>query len=299
MSIVRKKILKKYVFLLIFKFKTMNVFIYRKGALGDTIAFVPLLFCLKNFYKKIYFAGNYLYREIFQDIDFVEFLDADSRDVFDCLNGKLPSYLEDVNKFFIFSRAIETKKKNFFYFDALQNHTWFYKYPFDCLNLRFDENPVFLPINNYSEMELVTQKKFFLIHPGSGGLKKVWPLEHFFKLEEMLSKIGINCLYLLGESEERLIDKMKGRDFFYNLSFKKVCFLLTYALTYLGCDSGISHLAGIMNTKGVALFGESSEKIYKPWGNIKVLKSKDNNISSIKPVDVYGFLEKEELIENR
>lgn len=277
----------------------MDIFVYRKGALGDTVSFIPLLFYLKNFYKKVYFAGNYLYRELFQDIDFIEFLDADSKDIFSCLNGEIPSYLKGVCKFFIFSKVKKIKQRGFYYFEPLQNYTWFYKYPFDCLNLEFKEKPIFLPIKCCEELNDMVHEKFFLIHPGSGGLKKVWPLDYFFEFEEMISKRGFKCLYLLGESEERIIEKMKGKNFFYNLPLKKVCFLLTYALTYLGCDSGISHLAGIMNVKGVALFGPSSEKIYKPWGNIKVLKDAKENMLNIKPIDVLNFFEREGFIENR
>lgn len=277
----------------------MDVFIYRKGALGDTVAYIPLLFQLKNYFRKIYFAGNYLYRELFQDIDFLEFLDADSKDIFDCLNGEIPSFLKNVSKFFIFSNVNKLKHDNFFYYEPIQNHTWFYKYPFDCLNIKFYEKPVFLPLKNYEDLNKVIDENFLLIHPGSGGSKKIWPLEYFFEFEEMMNMKGIKCIYLLGESEEKFIDKMKYKNFFYNLPLKKVCFLLTYALTYLGCDSGISHLAGVMNTKGIALFGPSSEKIYKPWGNIVVIKSKDQNISTIKPVDVINFFEKGGIFENR
>lgn len=286
-------------FLLILNVDFMDVFIYRKGALGDTVSFIPLLFQLRNFYKKVYFAGNYLYRDLFQDIDFLEFLDADSKDVFDCLNGNIPVCLKSVSKFFIFSNHIGCEYKNFFYYSPIQNHTWFYKYPFDCLNLNLSETQIFLPVNNYEDIRGFIDKNLLLIHPGSGGKKKVWPLEFFFEFEELISRRGFKCLYLLGESEEKLIERMKGKFFLYNLPLKKVCFLLTYAVTYLGCDSGISHLAGIMNVRGVALFGPSSEKIYKPWGNIKVLKSKDGNILSIHPVEVVNFYEKEGFFENR
>ncbi len=270
----------------------MDIFIYRKGALGDTISFLPLLFNLRYFYRKIYFAGNYLYRELFQDIDFIEFLDADSKDVFNCINGCIPEYLKSVQKFHIFSDQNFMEQQNFFYYKAIQNNIWFYEYPFYCLNLQFTECPIFLPLINYPDFTNIIKSDFILIHPGSGGIKKIWPIENFFEFEEIVNKRGYKCIYLLGEAEENLIEKMDNRVFFYNLSLKKVCFLLTYAIAYLGCDSGISHLAGIMNAKGVALFGPSSAKIYKPWGNIRVLESREGNIFNITTGDVITFFDK-------
>ncbi|MCX7770597.1 MAG: hypothetical protein N2202_05885 [Proteobacteria bacterium] len=277
----------------------MNVFIYRKGALGDTVAFLPFLFRLRTFYKKIFFAGNYLFRDLFHDIDFIEFVDADSKGVFECLKGCIPKHFEGISKFYIFSNLLDCNKKNFFYFKPLTEDTWFYKYPFDCLNMNFVPIPIFLPINYYEDLEGYILKKTIIIHPGSGGLKKVWPIENFFEFEELVKKYNFNCIYILGESEERLIDKMNGRKFLYNLPLKKVCFLLTYALAYLGCDSGITHLAGILNMRGLALFGPSNDQVYKPWGDIKVIKGKNGSLENIKPKDVFNYFKREDFFEGR
>ncbi len=262
---------------------TMKIFIYRKGALGDTLSFLPLLFSLKRTYTSIYFAGNYLYRTIFYDLDFIKFIDADSKIVFDCIYNLHHFHFQDVERFIFFTNDNLEDSHNRQFFKALPEKSWFYKYPFDCLNLDFNSVYITMPVNYFSEFESLIKSKYVIIHPGSGGLRKVWPLEYFFEVENYLYDYGIKCIYLLGENEERYLPMMKKKLFFHNLSFKKIIFLLTYAITYVGCDSGISHLAGILNVPGLALFGPSSEIIYKPWGKIKVIKSKTNIIEDIKP----------------
>jgi len=260
----------------------MKIFIYRKGALGDTLSFLPLLFSLKQRYTYIYFAGNYLYRTIFQDMDFIKFVDADSKIVFDCIYNRHHFYFQDVERFIFFTNDILEENQNRHLFKALPEKSWFYKYPFDCLNINFNNIYITMPVSYFSEFERLIESKYVIIHPGSGGLKKNWPLEYFFEVEQYLNDYGIKCIYLLGEAEEKYLPMMKNKLFFHNLSFKKIIFLLTYAITYVGCDSGISHLAGILNVPGLALFGPSSDVIYKPWGKMKVIKSKTNKIEDIK-----------------
>jgi len=268
----------------------MSIFIYRKGALGDTLSFIPLLFLLKKTYSTIYFAGNYLYRAIFEDLDFIKFIDADSKIVFDCIYKRHHSYFQDVKRFVFFTNDILEESHNRYFFRALPEKSWFYKYPFECLNLDFNDIYITMPVNYYSEFEWLIKSRYVVIHPGSGGLKKIWPIEYFFEVEKYLDDYGIKCIYLLGEAEEKYLPLMKNKLFFYNLSFKKIIFLLIYAITYVGCDSGISHLAGILNVPGFALFGPSSKIIYRPWGKMKVIKSETNKIEDIKPDKVIKVL---------
>lgn len=203
----------------------MNIFIYRKGALGDTISFIPFLFSLRKYYKKIYFAGNYLYRDLFYGISFINFLDADSKDILGFYKGKTPNFLSHVvDNFVFFSHQNEFFDDKIRFYKPLPDNLWFYEYPYRIFNLHFEKNNIYLPIINFYEFNEITNSSFFIIHPGSGGIKKVWSLERFFAIEDFLKKYNINTIYLLGESEERYLEKMKGRKFFYNLSLKKLFF---------------------------------------------------------------------------
>lgn len=268
-----------------------NIFIYRKGALGDTVSFLPFLFSLKKKYKEIIFAGNYLYRQLFEGIDFIKFLDADSRDVLQFLTTKLPNIHYD--RILVFSNFDNLKIPSAEVFPPLLQNDWFYYYPFKVSNIDFVQNVIYLPVfyDRDTHEFLIGNRRFFVFHPGSGGTSKRWGIENFLLLENFLLKNGYDVIYLLGEAELELKKKLTNKKNLVNACLKKVIFLLSLASGYVGCDSGISHLAGILNLKGVVVFGPSSPKIYRPWGDLKVLKSCDNNVNSVTVEQVMDFLE--------
>ncbi|GAB4435692.1 MAG: glycosyltransferase family 9 protein [bacterium] len=272
-----------------------TVFIYRNGALGDTVAFIPFVFELRKYYKKIVFAGNYLYRQLFEDIDFVDFIDANSKDVLNIFIGKP---FPKADKYLIFSKnSYGLERSELYFFEPLPESGWFYKHPFDCLGLAFKEEAVYLPISYDESIASVIGKKPFLIfHPGSGGRKKRWPIDDFFALETFVKKeFDFEVFYILGEAEEEeeLIKRVGNKKCLVNLTLKKVIFLLSRSCGFVGCDSGISHLTGILNLCGVAVFGPSSPDIFKPYGDVKVVKGETENIESVNTLNVIKVLGEE------
>ncbi|MCX7991279.1 MAG: hypothetical protein N2999_04475 [Proteobacteria bacterium] len=254
-----------------------DVFVYRKGALGDTIFFIPFLFSLRKVFRQIFFAGNYLYRDLFFGIDFINFLDADSTFVFNLMRGK--ENLE-VNSFYIFSKAFDKIRDNYFIYEPLQENTWVYKYPYDCISVNFEKENIYFPVVfNEKLFSLIKNKKIVLFHPGSGGNRKRWSLGNFFVIEEFLKKIGYEVIYILGESETHLLKFFGNRKIVYNSSFSDIIFLLQYAKIFIGGDSGIGHLAGVIGVDGFMLFGPSNDQIYRPYAGLKVIKS--NNVDDI------------------
>lgn len=265
-----------------------GVFVYRKGALGDTIFFYPFLFTLRKTYKKIYFAANYLYRDLFKGIDFIEFLDADSRLVFDLLRGK--ESIDKIERYYLFSQYNEKTKENYLIFPSLPQKGWVYSYPYECVGIEFVEEKILLPIFYREELfSQVKDRKFFLFHPGSGGMAKVWKLENFFALEDELRHCGFEVFYLLGEAETHLIKLLEDRKFFYNFSLNDIIFLLQYATSFVGSDSGIGHLAGLIGTKGFMLFGPTDVDTYRPYDGLDIIKVSDN-VNDIKPAHILNKL---------
>lgn len=258
---------------------TERVFIYRKGALGDTLSFLPFLFSLKDRYKKIIFAGNYLYRHLFEGINFISFIDADDKDVFKLFTNPEESSYKDVDDLFFFTNAnIGTINKKIKTFPPLPEKEWFYKHPFDCLGMEFVARRIYLPIHYYDdEISIFNEKKPYIIfHPGSGGKKKRWPLENFFILEKFLRDRGFEVVYLIGEAELELLPPLENKKVLVNQPLKRLIFLLSRSSGYLGCDSGISHLAGLLNLKGVVVYGPSNPIIYRPWGDLKFVAGNGN-----------------------
>lgn len=113
-----------------------------------------------------------------------------------------------------------------------------------------------------------------VIHPGSGGIRKCWPLE------EWLAELGIwqrdqpaELVWLAGEVEGDLLRglpeewRSEPHGTRENLSLPEVYALLRSADLYLGHDCGISHLAAWSGVPSGLLFGPTDPKIWAPPGS--------------------------------
>ena len=67
-----------------------------------------------------------------------------------------------------------------------------------------------------------------------------------------------------------------------NLPLVELAALLTSATAFVGHDSGITHLAAALDLPVIALWGETSEAVWRPKGNVKVLKGA-RGIASLEP----------------
>ncbi|MBV9230140.1 MAG: glycosyltransferase family 9 protein [Chloroflexi bacterium] len=121
-----------------------------------------------------------------------------------------------------------------------------------------------------------TYAPYVAIHPGSGGARKCWPVQHFVSVIIELWRRGIPVLLLAGPADhERLIEiynhltplpypgPLKVLEDYPLLSVAKH---LRLCRGYLGNDSGITHLAALLGIPTVALFGPSDPHIWRPVG---------------------------------
>lgn len=120
------------------------------------------------------------------------------------------------------------------------------------------------------------------IHPGSGGKEKCWLLHHYVALIRMLMKKS--RLFVLvfsgpaedGEMEYQLSDLEMHSEriiHLHNQPLIRVASLIAQSDFYLGNDSGISHLAGIMKCRGIVLFGPTDPELWRPLGeSLEVLR---------------------------
>ena len=111
-----------------------------------------------------------------------------------------------------------------------------------------------------------------VMHPGSGGPAKCWHLDNFLAVAQGLSSRGVQVLFLLGPAEQERFDaNMKRRigrqvKVLTDLSLDDVLAVLSRAEAFVGNDSGISHLAGGLGTRTVAVFGPTDPAVYRPIG---------------------------------
>jgi len=111
-----------------------------------------------------------------------------------------------------------------------------------------------------------------VVHPGSGGVDKCWPIERYEMLVRGLLERGTSLLPLLGEAEAERWPKdrldhwvrQKGARVFGTLH--ELHAALSDASAYIGNDSGPTHLAAQMGLPTVALFGPTDPRVWAPVG---------------------------------
>lgn len=119
-----------------------------------------------------------------------------------------------------------------------------------------------------------------VIHPGSGSQEKCWPRKRFEELMRCLIDNGIPVRAILGEVEmetwaEKEVDHWRTE--FSALAIDKLDLLfdiLGNARSFVGNDSGPTHLAASMGLPTVALFGPTSSATWAPIGpSVTVIES--------------------------
>ena len=115
----------------------------------------------------------------------------------------------------------------------------------------------------------------WVIAPGSGGLRKNWPLARFEEVADALRARGEDVVWLIGPAEEdnELAARMPAASVLWRgLSVTAVVARLAVSSGYVGNDSGISHLAAALGMPTVAVFGPTDPEVWAPRGaNVTVV----------------------------
>ncbi len=118
-----------------------------------------------------------------------------------------------------------------------------------------------------------------LVHPGSGGEHKCWPLAKFVKLVEKLKKKKLTVRVLLGEVEaERFAaEELKQLEAVAEVArpstYVQLFNELRHSSVVVANDSGPGHLAGIIGVKTVSIFGPTDPAVWRPMGpRVKVIQ---------------------------
>jgi len=115
------------------------------------------------------------------------------------------------------------------------------------------------------------------IHPGSGSERKNWPIQNWFELIRALLNRAVNSgrwfgtvLIVSGEADENArqrlrasFDKESCVRFAHQLPLPQLSALLVRS-TFIGHDSGISHLAAAAGARSIVLFGPTDPNVWAP-----------------------------------
>lgn len=111
-----------------------------------------------------------------------------------------------------------------------------------------------------------------VVHPGSGGRGKNWPIEHFEAVAAALEARGRTVTWCVGPADHETVLPI-DRPLIAPKSLVELAQALAAARLYLGNDSGITHLAACVACPTVAIFGPTNPRVWAPRGShVKVVQ---------------------------
>ena len=122
-------------------------------------------------------------------------------------------------------------------------------------------------------------EKRLVVHPGSGGRAKRWPLPNFLEAVRRAASRGINGVLVTGEAEEDLEHSLRavalphGWAWVSRLPAETLAALLASSTHYIGNDSGPTHLAAACGARVLAFFREENLPAWRPFGRSHVLSA--------------------------
>ena len=134
------------------------------------------------------------------------------------------------------------------------------------------------------------------IHPGSGSQAKNWPAENWISLFSPGSADLERLVVISGEADEAQTDQLerawKNRNvrFARNLPLPSLAAVLARS-TFIGHDSGISHLAAAAGANCILLFGPTNPDVWAPRNEkVRVLRAASGKLGDLRIETVQAAL---------
>jgi len=136
------------------------------------------------------------------------------------------------------------------------------------------------------------------IHPGSGSQAKNWPVENWISLFSSGSRFADleRLVVISGEADEAQTDRLerewKNRNvrFARNLPLPSLAAVLARS-TFIGHDSGISHLAAAADANCILLFGPTNPDVWAPRNDkVRVLRAASGKLDDLRIETVQAAL---------
>jgi heptosyltransferase-2 len=131
-----------------------------------------------------------------------------------------------------------------------------------------------------------------LIHPGSGGRRKCWPLDRYLALAQWCVRQGCEVLLLHGPAETDLGDLLSAEVGWRDRSLcppglLELASLLESAALFIGNDSGPGHLAAALGTPTLTLFGPTDPRVWRPpHPQARVVQAPDGELARLEVATV-------------
>ena len=143
---------------------------------------------------------------------------------------------------------------------------------------------------------LTDERPLVAIHPGSGGERKNWLPERWADIGRFLLSQPVEqrprLLLVGGEADGKALGILRTAcqseadkgDLLIaeSLPLPRVAALLARCRLFLGHDSGISHLAAVVGTRCLLLFGTTDPEVWAPpHGTVQVVRAPDATLSTL------------------
>ncbi|MBI3834551.1 MAG: glycosyltransferase family 9 protein [Planctomycetes bacterium] len=113
---------------------------------------------------------------------------------------------------------------------------------------------------------------FAIFHPGSGGLKKVLPIDEIEKLADIVRARGSTVVWMIGPDEmerdgEALIKRLSlTAPVIAEEDVCKAADLVAGADEFIGFDAGMTHVAAMAGVPTTAIFSPTDPRVWRPLG---------------------------------
>lgn len=114
-------------------------------------------------------------------------------------------------------------------------------------------------------LERMAGRPRLVLHRGAGADAKRWCSDGFALVAAAWRECGGCVIDLLGPAE-RAEAALTGTLAIRDWPLPDVAALLAAVEGYVGCDSGISHLAGAVGARGIVIFGPTQPRRWRPLG---------------------------------
>jgi len=138
------------------------------------------------------------------------------------------------------------------------------------------------------------------LHPGSGSEKKNWPIENWIELAKtsLNAKASFRAIvFISGEADEKEMARVRTSfehepqvRFAHQLPLPQLAAVLEQS-TFIGHDSGISHLAAAAGARCLILFGPTDPKVWAPQNtNARVLFASHADLTQLGVATVWNTI---------
>jgi len=136
-----------------------------------------------------------------------------------------------------------------------------------------------------------------ILHPGSGGRHKCWPLEGFIQLANAVKKAGFHPLLLHGPADTHIAAQLAKHvppgALLPTPGPARLAALLQKAQLFIGNDSGPAHMAAAVDTQTIVLFGPTDPCVWRPpHPHVEILQAPNGDLNALQTTSVLKAVKK-------